>query len=185
MFYKSFIGLFVFINLIVIAHADEKQLIINKIIGINNITFNFVQTTNNKKELGVCYLVFDNKLKCNYEDSKQKEIIINGNKLVVKHKRYDKIYFYPISKSPFIKIFNKTSLLNLIRESNYSLNKNIELIYIGQNKQKITIKFEKKSYNLLGWKVVDQLQNNINFSIDIKDINSKINSEIFTIPSIN
>ena len=38
-------------------HADEKQLIINKFIGIDNITFNFVQLTNDKKEFGVFFIL--------------------------------------------------------------------------------------------------------------------------------
>ncbi len=185
MFNKFFISLFVFINLTTNLYADKKQLIISKIIGIDNMIFDFEQTTNNKKEVGKCSLVFDNKLNCNYQDAKQKEIIINGEKLVVKHKRYDKIYFYPISNSPFIKIFNKTNLLNLIKESDYNLRKNIELIYVDQNKQKIIIEFEKNNYDLLGWRVVDQLQNKIEFSININEINSKINSKIFIIPSVN
>tara|TARA_B100000780_G_scaffold275989_2_gene243730 strand:+ start:5032 stop:5589 length:558 start_codon:yes stop_codon:yes gene_type:complete len=185
LFNKFFIGLFIYINLVITLHADEKKLIINRLIEIDNITFDFEQITNNKKELGICVLVFDNKLNCNYEDSKQKEIIINGTTLVVKHKRYDKIYFYPISNSPFIKIFNKSNLLNLIKESDYSLNQNIELVYIDKNKKKIIIEFEKNSYNLIGWKIVDQLQNKIDFSINIKNVNTKIDPKIFIIPFVD
>ncbi len=72
--------------------ADEKQLIIDRLIGIDNITFEFVQKTNNKREVGICILVFDNKLSCDYDDSMQKNIILNGKTLVVQKKRYDKIY---------------------------------------------------------------------------------------------
>ena len=165
--------------------ADEKQLIIDRLIGIDNITFEFVQKTNNKREVGICILVFDNKLSCDYDDSMQKNIILNGKTLVVQKKRYDKIYYYPISKSPFIKIFNKKELLNLIKNSNYQFKENIELTYIDKNKKKIIIFFRKDNYELVGWKVVDQLQNIINFSIKIKYINSEINPKIFKIPSIN
>tara|TARA_B100000780_G_scaffold275902_1_gene243453 strand:- start:229 stop:786 length:558 start_codon:yes stop_codon:yes gene_type:complete len=180
---KFFILLFFFINVALFLQADEKQLIINHLIDIDNITFDFEQITNNKKEVGACILVFDNKLSCDYKDSMQKRILINGKTLVVEHKRYDKVYYYPISNSPFIKIFNKDNLINLIRASNYQLNDNIKLTFISENEEIIIIFFKKDSYDLLGWKVVDQLQNVINFSIKIKYTNSEVNPKIFLIPS--
>ena len=166
-------------------NADEKQLIINKLIGIENITFDFKQTTNKKEETGTCILVFNNKLKCNYQDSARKELLINGEKLVISQKRYDKTYFYPISNSLFVKILNKDSLISLIRKSNYKLSKNIELIYVDKNNKKNFIFFDKENYNLIGWKVTDQLQNDINFSLNIKFINNDYDAAIFKIPSSN
>ncbi len=185
MFSKLLLVFFIFINFFSNLYANEKLLIINQLIKIDNITFDFVQITNQKKELGSCILVFNNKLKCSYQDSKHKEVLINGKRLVVSQKRYNKNYFYPISNSFLIKILNKNSLINLIQESNYELKNNIELLYLDKNKRKITILFDKKNLNLIGWKVVDQLQNNINFSLKIKSINSKVDSKLFIIPSSN
>jgi hypothetical protein len=105
--------------------------------------------------------------------------------MVVQQRRYDKIYFYPISKSPFIKIFNKASLINLIKNSNYQLKDNIRLTYITKNKEEIIIFFERDEYDLVGWRVVDQLQNIINFSIKIKHTNSEVDPKIFRIPNNN
>ena len=184
MFYKFFILFFVSINFSLNLYADEKKFIINRLIDIDNITFDFIQITNNKEEVGTCILVFDNKLNCDYKDSMQKRILMNSKTLVVQQRRYDKIYFYPISNSPFIKIFNKNNLINLIRNADYQLNENIELTYNSKNDEKIKIFFEKDSYNLVGWRVVDQLQNIINFSIKIKHINSKIDHKIFKTPSL-
>ena len=183
MFNRFFIPLFVFINLSLNLYSDEKQLIIDRLIIINNITFTFEQTTNNKKETGLCILSFDNKLMCDYKNSSQKNIIMNDKTLVIQKKKYGKIYFYPILNSPFSKIFNKNNLINLVKNSDYQLNDNIELTYVGKNKERIKIFFEKDSYNIVGWSVVDQLQNIINFSIEIKHINSEINHKIFKIPS--
>jgi hypothetical protein len=45
--------------------------------------------------------------------------------------------------------------------------------------------FDKTSYNLVGWRIIDQLQNVINFSIKITDENSKINPTVFKIPDVN
>jgi len=165
--------------------ADEKQLIIDRLIGIDNITFEFVQKTNNKREVGICILVFDNKLSCDYDDSMQKNIILNGKTLVVQKKRYDKIYYYPISKSPFVKILNKSSLINLVKESNLELNDNIDLVYVDENEKKITVFFEKTNYNLTGWKITDVFQNEIYFSLKIQNINTKIDNVVFRIPAYN
>jgi len=180
-----FIFLFFFINFFLNLEANEKQLIINRLTNIDNITFNFVQTTNNKKEFWTCILVFDNKLNCDYEDSMQKRILINGKTLVIEQQRYGKTYFYPVSDSPFIQIFNKNSLINLIKKSDYKFNNNIELTYVSKNKEQIVLFFKKDNLDLLGWRVVDQLQNLINFSIKIKYVNSEINPKKFLIPSIN
>ena len=181
MFGKFFIVLLLFINFLLNLNANEKQLIINQLIDINNITFDFEQLTNQKKEVATCILVFDNKLRCNYQDSMRKEIVVNGKTLIVKKKRYDKIYFYPISNSPFMKILNKDGLLNLIKKSNYALNNKIELTYTDNN-NKIIIFFDKENHNIVGWQVDDQLQNKINFSLKIKSINSVFDPKIFLIP---
>ena len=153
--------------------------------NINNITFDFEQITNKKKEVGTCVLFFDDKLSCDYKDSVQKRILINRKTLVVHQKRYDKIYFYPIKNSPLIKIFNKKKLINLIKKSDYHLNGDINLTYVGKDKHKVIIFFNKDNYDLVGWRVIDQLQNVINFTIKITHENSEINPKIFKIPSIN
>ena len=100
-------------------------------------------------------------------------------------KRYDKIYFYPISKSPFLKILSKNSLINLVRESNLEINDNINLVYLDENQKKITVFFERKNYNLTGWKIKDKFQNEIYFSLKIQSTNTLIDDSLFKIPSIN
>ena len=182
MIIRFFIILFIIVNFSLNLVADEKQLIINQLMNTENVTFSFEQKTNEKKEIGICTLVFDNKLICDYEDSMQKRILVNKKTLVVQHRRYDKIYFYPISNSPFIKIFNKNNLINLIRNSDYELKDSIELTYVGKNKEEIIIFFKKNTYDLVGWSMVDQLQNKINFSIKIKHVNTEIDPKIFKIP---
>ena len=167
------------------SHADDKQSIINRLKNINNVTFNFKQITNEKTETGSCLLVFDNKLKCIYADKMQKEILINNKTLVVMQKRYGKVYFYPISKSPFIMILNKSSLISLIQKSNLELNNNINLIYIDKNNNKITVFFDKKNYDLTGWKVYDQFQKEIYFSLKIQHINNEYDPSMFKVPTIN
>tara|TARA_B110000971_G_scaffold210789_1_gene238366 strand:+ start:1026 stop:1583 length:558 start_codon:yes stop_codon:yes gene_type:complete len=185
LFNKLFFLLFIFTNIYTVLHANERQLIIDQINRIENIVFNFKQTTNEKKEFGLCTLVFDNKLSCDYKDFEQKRILINGKILVVQKKKYNKNYFYPLSNSPFVKIFNKNNLVDLIQQAELQRNDTIEITYIGENKEKIIIFFSTDTYDLVGWRIVDQLKNIINFSIEIKYKNSEINSKIFEIPSIN
>ena len=185
MFSRFSLSLFIFINFFLSLNADERQSIINRLKDINNITFNFKQITNQKTETGSCLLVFDNKLRCAYEDDAQKEILINNKTMVIMQKRYNKVYFYSVSKYPFIKILNKYSLISLVQESNLELNNSINLIYIDENKKKITVIFDKKSFDLMGWKVDDQFQNEIYFSLKIQHMNSKYDPNIFKVPIID
>jgi outer membrane lipoprotein-sorting protein len=57
-------------------------------------------------------------------------------------------------------------------------------MYLDKNK-KITIFFEKNSYELIGWLIEDEFQNEIFFSIKIKKTNTQIEEKEFKIPSIS
>ena len=88
-------------------------------------------------------------------------------------KRYNKIYYYPISKSAFSKILNKDQLINLIKISSMQIvNEQIELTNKNKNQYKLIILFNKNNYDLIGWKVEDQFQNNISFLINIESTNN-------------
>ena len=180
---KFFLFLLIFFSLFLNLHSDEKQSIINLLKETKSLNFNFVQNINEKVESGTCILVFDNKLKCNYRD--EKEVLINNKTLVIIKKKYKKNYFYPISKSIFTKILNKENLINLIEYSNLELNENIDLIYFGKDNRKITIFFKKESYELIGWEIVDSLQNKIFFSLEIQSTNNYYDPIIFNTPKRN
>ena len=61
--------------------SNEKSQIISQLNKLNSLEFTFDQLINEKKERGSCLLEFPGKLKCNYFDDKQKELIINNKKL--------------------------------------------------------------------------------------------------------
>jgi outer membrane lipoprotein-sorting protein len=185
LFLKSLIAFLVFLNFFLDAYANEKQSIITHLSEIKNFSFNFKQVTKEKVEIGNCLIEFDKKLKCSYDDKLQKEIIINSKTLVILQKRYNKTYYYPISKSPFINILSKNKLIKLVRDSDLVLNENIELIYLDENQKQINVFFDKKNYNLIGWLIKDELGNEINFSLKIKKINDDIDKNYFKIPSLN
>ena len=99
-FYKIFT---IFILLSVNLSADEKDQIVTQLNNLNSLEFTFDQVVNDKIEKGSCLLEFPGKLKCDYFDDKKKELIINKKRLAITQKRYNKTYYYPISKSPFLK----------------------------------------------------------------------------------
>jgi outer membrane lipoprotein-sorting protein len=165
--------------------ADEKEKIIQKLQKTDSIKFNFIQKNNNTEEHGSCFLLFPQKLKCIYSN-KRKELFINNNQLAIVQKRYNKIYYYPISKSAFSKILNKDQLINLIKISSMQIvNEQIELTNKNKNQYKLIILFNKNNYDLLGWKVEDQFQNNISFLINIESTNNLFEKKIFKIPELN
>ena len=92
-------------------NANEKKQIVTNLENLNSLEFTFNQLINDKKEKGTCILQFPGKLKCNYFDDKQKELVINDSKLAITQKRYDKTYHYSISKSPFLNMLYKTTHL--------------------------------------------------------------------------
>jgi|TARA_B110000211_G_scaffold92267_1_gene107556 outer membrane lipoprotein-sorting protein len=174
----------VFILLSANLYANEKKQIIDKLNDLNSLEFTFVQLINKKTEEGSCLLEFPGKLKCNYFDDKKKELIINNKRLAITQKRYNKTYHYPISNSPFLNILYKKKLLEIVKSGKLELAEQIiKLVYLGDNE--ITVFFDGKTLDLKGWQIIDQYNNNINFSLKIVSKNDTYKKKIFEIPSIN
>ena len=115
---------------------------------------------------------------------KKKELIINKKKLAITQKRYNKNYYYPISKSPFLNILYKDKLLEIVKSGKLELSEQIiKLIYLDVNE--ITVFFDKKTLDLKGWQLIDQYNNNINFSLNIVAKNDIFKKGTFKIPEIN
>ena len=164
--------------------ANEKDQIVAQLNSINSLEFTFDQLINEKAEKGSCLLEFPGKLKCNYFDDKEKELVINNKRLAITQKRYDKTYHYPISKSPFLNILYKDKLLEIVQSGELeSTDQIIKLVYFGDNE--ITIFFNKKNLDLKGWEIKDQYNNNINFSLNIIAKNDVFKKGTFKVPEIN
>ena len=58
--------------------ANEKDQIVAQLNSLNSLEFTFDQLINEKAEKGSCLLEFPGKLKCNYFDDKEKELVINN-----------------------------------------------------------------------------------------------------------
>ena len=164
--------------------ANEKDQIVVKLNSLNSLEFTFDQIINEKTEKGSCLLQFPGKLRCEYFDDKQKELVINNKNLAITQKRYDKTYHYPISKSPFLNILYKDKLLDIIRSGKLeSTTDLIKLIYLEENE--ITVFFDKKTLDLRGWKIIDQYNNKINFTLNIIAKNDIFEKSTFKVPEIN
>ena len=180
-FYKIFI---VFILLSVNLSANEKDQIVNQLNNLNSLEFTFDQIINDKTEKGNCLLEFPGKLKCDYFDDKKKELIINKKRLAITQKRYNKTYYYPISKSPFMNILYKDKLVEIVKSGKLELSDQIiKLVYLDDNE--ITVFFDKKTLDLKGWQIIDQYNNNINFSLNIVAKNDVFKKGTFKIPEMN
>ena len=180
-FFKIFI---IFTLLSVNLSAEEKGQIINQLNNLNSLEFTFDQIINDKIEKGSCLLEFPGKLKCDYFDDKKKELVINKKKLAITQKRYNKTYFYPISKSPFLNILYKDKLLAIVQSGELELTDEIiKLVFFGDNE--ITVFFDKKNLDLKGWEIKDQYNNNINFSLNIVAKNDSYKRGTFKLPEIN
>jgi len=164
--------------------ANEKDQIVAKLNNLNSLEFTFDQMVNNKTEKGSCLLEFPGKLKCDYFDDKKKELIINKRRLAITQKRYNKTYYYPISKSPFLNILYKDKLLEIVKSGKLELSDQIiKLNYLSENE--IIVFFDKKTLDLKGWQIIDQYNNNINFSLNIVAKNDVFKKGTFKIPEMN
>ena len=164
--------------------ASEKDQILTQLKNLNSLEFTFDQLVNEKLEKGSCLLEFPGKLKCEYFDNKQKELVINNKRLAITQKKYNKTYHYPISKSPFLNILYKDKLLEIVKSGKLELGEQlIKLIYSSENE--ITVFFDIKTLNLKGWEIIDQYNNNINFSLNIVSKNDTYKKDTFKIPKIN
>ena len=163
--------------------AADKSKIINKLNSIDNIQFNFIQTTNQKVEKGKCTLAFPSKLKCIYKDKNKRELIVNKKMMAISQKRYGKTLFYPLSKSNFINILSKNELKKIINESNTTIDDYLNIVLINKDDSKTLIRFNKKDFLLAGWISKDQYNNEVIFEIDIISINQMVDDKIFTLPS--
>ena len=104
--------------------------------------------------------------------------------MCIRDRRYDKTYYYPISKSPFLNILYKEKLLEIVKAGEIEKeNQIMKLTYIDENE--INVLFDRKTLDLKGWKIIDQYNNNINFSLNIVSKNDIYQKGTFKIPKIN
>ena len=78
----------------------------------------------------------------------------------------------------------KEKLLEIVKAGEIEKeNQIIKLIYLDENE--INVLFDRKTLDLKGWKIIDQYNNNINFSLNIVSKNDIYQKGSFKIPEIN
>ena len=123
-------------------------------------------------------------MRCEYP-KKKKSIITNGKKIAIIKRRYNKIYYYPLKKTPLFYLLEKKNFLNLIQ--NYEPTKIdsniIEYNVLDHNLNELKIFIDKNSTELLGWRTLDAYSNEVNFIIRNIEKNISIKNEFFNIPN--
>jgi len=163
--------------------SSTKDEIISQIQLTNNLSFNFIQTIDNKNENGKCIIKYPKKIWCEYDNYNKKIIISNGKSLVIKNSNKGSYYLYPLSKTPLSFLLDKEYLISKISilEPRVINDKYINF-KIFENKNEINIFFDKKNLSLIGWQTEDVYQNLVITFISSVKINQNINNKIFILP---
>tara|TARA_Y100000590_G_scaffold464714_1_gene634841 strand:+ start:696 stop:1274 length:579 start_codon:yes stop_codon:yes gene_type:complete len=164
--------------------ADIQKKLINKITATKTLSFNFKQKIEGEEENGTCYIKYPLLMKCDYKNLKQKSIISNGRTVAIIKKKYKKIYYYPLKKTPLFIILQKNEILNLVKNNKpnkKNLNK-IEFKFEDKKLNNLKIFFDKKSLKFTGWETIDAYSNNVEFIITNVKENEVINDSFFKIP---
>jgi outer membrane lipoprotein-sorting protein len=183
---KKIITIFFFIFFIQSAKATLKEKIIKNLENINNLTFNFKQTINDKSEIGNCVIKYPKKIFCSYANLNKKIMVSNGKSLVIKNKNINQYYIYSLEKTPLALILDKKYLINQIKNlESRIIDKKYVNFKIINNKYEINIFFDEKSLMLIGWQTEDIYQNLVvTFISDIK-LNQNLNNDIFKLPKMD
>ena len=178
-----FLTFFSYLFFVNSTQANFKEKLINKYKAINTLHFDFTQKIGEKVEFGDCYIKYPLFMKCEYP-KKKKSIIANGEKFAIIKRRYKKIYYYPLKKTPLFYLLKKENILNLIEnyEPSYIDQNVIEYKLVENNSNKLKIFFNKNSLELSGWQTIDSYSNEVSFLIRNIETNILIKNEIFKIP---
>ena len=168
------------------ANSSPKDTIISQMKLTNNLSFDFIQTINDKNEDGRCIIEYPKKIFCEYNNSSKKKLVSNGKSLVIETKNQGSYYRYPLNKTPLKFLLDKEYLISKIEELEPRVIDNKYLNFkIFENSNEINIFFDKKDLNLIGWQTEDIYQNlSITFISSVKK-NQEINSMIFKLPKNN
>ena len=175
--------IFFVLNIYSPVFSTIKKQIIDQMQLTNNLSFDFVQTIDNKNENGKCIIEYPKKIWCEYDNAIKKIIISNGKSLVIKTSNKGSYYLYPLSKTPLNILLDKGYLISKIKTLKP---REIDDKYLNfkffENNNEINVFFDMNSLNLIGWQTKDIYQNLVITFISSVKINQKINNKIFILP---
>ena len=171
------------LNLYTPSFSSTKEKIISQMRFINVLSFDFIQTIDQKIEKGSCILQYPKKIYCKYDGSNKKIVVSNGRSLVIKNENNKNYYIYPLKKTPLEFLLDKKYLISKIKNLEPKMIDNKFLTFkIFENNSEINIFFNKNTLVLTGWQTEDIYQNlSITFISSVK-INQNINDKIFLLP---
>ena len=88
--------IFIILNFYTPLFSSSKGKVISQMKLINILSFDFIQTIDEKKESGFCIIEYPKKIYCEYAGSKKKIIVSNGKSLVIKNRKSGYYYRYPL-----------------------------------------------------------------------------------------
>ncbi len=180
---KNIFLIIFFLNFFNYSYASIESKIINNFKKINNISFNFKQTINDKNEEGNCIIQYPKKINCKYNNLKKKIIVSNGNSLVIKNQKGKEYFVYPLEQTSLGLILDKDLLIKKIEKLKAKfINEKYYLFNMENNGNLINIFFDRYSYDLIGWQTEDIYQNlAVTYIFNIKK-NSNIDKKTFKLP---
>ena len=92
--------------------SSTKEKVISQIQLTNNLSFNFTQDIDGKKENGKCIVKYPKKIWCEYNNLNKKIIVSNGKSLVIKSKSKQTYYIYRLNKTPLELLLDKEYLIS-------------------------------------------------------------------------
>tara|TARA_B100000795_G_scaffold11900_1_gene8202 strand:+ start:2115 stop:2672 length:558 start_codon:yes stop_codon:yes gene_type:complete len=163
--------------------SSTKEKIISQMRFINVLSFNFIQTIDQKIEKGSCIVQYPKKIYCKYDGSNKKIVVSNGRSLVIKNENNRNYYIYPLKKTPLEFLLDKKYLISKIKNLEPKMIDNKFLTFkIFENNSEMNIFFNKNTLVLTGWQTEDIYQNlSITFISSVK-INQNVNDKIFLLP---
>ena len=166
------------------SNAEIKDKIIQNLKNTRNLDFKFEQNINGKIENGNCTIEYPKKIFCEYARSNNKILVSNGRSLVIK--TITSYYRYPLDKTPLNIILDKNLLIKKINTlKSRTIDNNLINFKMLENDNEISIFFDSKSFDLIGWQNTDIYQNfNITFLSSIRK-NRVLSKNLFKIPVQN
>ena len=190
-FYKlNFLKTISIILIIILLNSNSfsspKEEIIINLNKTSNFSFDFIQKIKDKIEIGSCQIKYPRLIHCLYDNKKKKEIISTGKSLIIRNNRDNKFYIYPLKSTPLYYILDKDYLIKQIQnlEKIKISNDIFELNFTKQNNL-IIVYFDKKSFDLRGWKTIDVYQNEVLFEVNNIEKNLIIDPKIFDLPNLD
>ena len=168
------------------ALSSSKDKIISQMRLTNILSFNFIQSIDEKNEKGSCVIKYPKKIFCKYSGLNKKIIVSNGRSLVIKSESKQSYYIYRLNRTPLELLLDKEYLISKIKNLEpRNIDNKFLTFKISEKNNEINIFFDIKNFRLIGWQTEDIYQKlNITFISSIK-INQKIDDKIFILPKKN